>query len=198
MQNVSSHLSHKKNGDKTVKNKKQKGKAVADEEAIFQMDDLDPLTKQMNSLDISNNDCEDGGLSQRQTTKDGASLESRDQTDMETEVEISLSGSEGEDGGNSKATETASVDSNEQESSSKAVNNNMDFVQHNIVYRFDAKVFRGNNKPVTTCCFCKEDGHVKERCPDLRKPVLRALPPMTSQFAAVLDYVCQTCRGVYI
>ena len=63
------------------------------------------------------------------------------------------------------------------------------------MYRFDATIFRGKNRPVKTCCFCKEDGHVKTQCPDLRKPALRPLPPITPQFGAVLDYVCKTCRG---
>lgn len=45
-----------------MKSKKQDSKEVTDDEGIFQLDDLDPLTKQMHSLDVSRNDCEDGDL----------------------------------------------------------------------------------------------------------------------------------------
>ena len=61
--------------------------------------------------------------------------------------------------------------------------------------RFDVQAFMGNSRPVRTCCYCKEDGHIKTQCPDLRKPPLRLLPPMTSQFGDVLDFACRTCRS---
>ena len=63
------------------------------------------------------------------------------------------------------------------------------------MFRFDAQVFKGKNRPVRTCCFCKEDGHIKTQCPDLRKPPLRPLPPMTQQFGDVLEFACRTCRS---
>ena len=165
------------------------------------MDDLDHVTKQMQSLDLSSNDCKDGSVPQRQTAKDSPSLKSKDQIDAGDEVEISLSGSDSEDGNDSRAIEaaSASVNSREKGRSSKAVNSGADSAAvQNIVYRFDAQVFKGNSKPIKTCCFCKEDGHIKKQCPDLRKPPLRGLPQMTSQFGQLLDYVCKTCRGVYI
>ena len=63
------------------------------------------------------------------------------------------------------------------------------------MFRFDAQVFKGKSRPVRTCCFCKEDGHIKTQCPDLRRPPLRPLPPMTQQFGDVLDFACRTCRS---
>ncbi|RMX54461.1 hypothetical protein pdam_00013175 [Pocillopora damicornis] len=185
---TSSKPSHKANDGKSVKSRKQESKEVTDDEGIFQLDDLDPLTKQMHSLDVSRNDCEDGGLSQRQTKTNGASLKSKDQIETEIEVEVSLSGSEEEEHRDSK------TDSKEQACRSSGKTSDVGVTQLNVVYRFDAKVFQGNSKPVKTCCFCKEDGHVKDQCPDLRKPPLIVLPPMTPTFAKVLDFVCQTCR----
>ena len=187
IQNTSSKPPHKKNDSESVKTKKQESKAAAIDEDIFQMDDLDLLTKQMRSMDVSSNDCEDGGFSKRQTKKKGSSLKSKAQDDAEIEVEISLSGSKEDDNRNSK------TDSEEQ--ACGVADKSKD-----IVYRFDTKIFQGNSKPVKTCCVCKEDGHVKDRCPGLQKPPLIpliALPPMTPMFAKVLDFVCQTCRGVY-
>lgn len=172
-----------------MKSKKQESKEVTDDEGIFQLDDLDPLIKQMHSLDVSRNDCEDGGLSQRQTKTNGA--KSKDQIETEIEVEVSLSGSEEEEHRDSK------TDSKEQACRSSGKTSDVGVTQLNVVYRFDAKVFQGNSKPVKTCCFCKEDGHVKDQCPDLRKPPLIVLPPMTPTFAKVLDFVCQTCRREY-
>ncbi|XP_022810326.1 uncharacterized protein LOC111347343, partial [Stylophora pistillata] len=182
IQNTSSKPAHKKNDSKSVKTKKQESKAAAIDEDIFQMDDLDLLTKQMRSMDVSSNDCEDGGSSQRQTKKKGTSLKSKAQDDAEIEVEISWGGSKEDDNRNSK------TDSEEQ--ACGVADKSKD-----IVYRFDTKIFQGNSNPVKTCCFCKEDGHVKDQCPDLQKPSLIALPPMTPMFAKVLDFVCQTCRA---
>lgn len=162
------------------------------------MDDLDSATKQVQSLDLSTNDCKGDSVSQRQTAKDSPSLKSNDQIDAENEVEITLNGSDCEDGSDSRATEATSADSREECHTSNAVNNTTDTTPQDVVYRFDAQVFRGNSKPVKTCCFCKEDGHVKEQCPDLKKPKLSRLPPMTPRFGAVLDYVCKKCRGVCI
>ncbi|PFX21554.1 Terminal uridylyltransferase 4 [Stylophora pistillata] len=182
IRNTSSKSPHKKNDSKSVKTKKQESKAAAVDEDIFQMDDLDPLTTQMRSMDVSSNDCEDGGFSQRQIKKKGSSLKSKVQDDAEIEVEISLSGSKEDDNRNSK------TDSEEQ--ACGVADKSKD-----IVYRFDAKIFQGNIKPVKTCCICKKDGHVKDRCPDMQKPFLIALPPMTPMFAKVLDSFCQTCRA---
>lgn len=165
-----------------MKTEKQESKAASVDEDIFQMDDLDPLTKQMRSMDVSSNDCEDGGFSQRQTKKKDSSLKSKAQDDAEIEVEISLSGSKEDDDRNSK------TDSGEQACG-------VGDKSKDIVYRFDTKIFQGNSKPVKTCCLCKEDGHVKDRCPALQKPPLIALPPMTPMFAKVLDSFCQTCRA---
>lgn len=197
VKNVKSDISHKKNGNKTGKNKKQDDKHVTDEEAIFEIDDLDPATKQMESLDLSSNDCEDGSVSQRQTAQDSPSLKSKDQIDAEDEVEVNLSASDGEDASEVLAAETVSAGSRDESSSSKAANKDA-ATQQIVEYSFDAQVFRGNSRPVKTCCFCKEDGHVKEQCPDLRKPPLSRLPPMTPRFGAVLDFVCKKCRGVCI
>lgn len=183
-----------------MKSKKQESKEVTDDEGIFQLDDLDPLTKQMHSLDVSRNDCEDGGLSQRQTKTNGASLKSKDQIETEIEVEVSLSGSEEEEHRDSKTDskeQNSKTDSKEQACRSSGKTSDVGVTQLKVVYRFDAKVFQGNSKPVKTCCFCKEDGHVKDQCPDLRKPPLIVLPPMTPTFAQVLDFVCQTCRREY-
>lgn len=182
IQNTSSKPPHKKNDSKSVKTKKQESKAAAIDEDIFQMDDLDLPTKQMRSMDVSSNDCEDGGSSQRQTKKKGSSLKSKAQDDAEIEVEIRLSGSIEDDNRNSK------IDPEEQACG-------VADISKDIVYRFDTKIFQGSSKPVKTCCFCKEDGHVKDRCPDLQKPPLIALPPMTPMFAKVLDFVCQTYRA---
>ena len=63
------------------------------------------------------------------------------------------------------------------------------------MFRFDPKIFRGNSRPVKTCCFCKKDGHIKENCPELRKPPLLKLPPMTPEFDVMVDLACRTCRG---
>ena len=164
--------------------KKQEAKHVTEEEAIFEIDDLDPTTKQMESLDLSSNDCEDGTVSQGQSTQDSPSLKSRDQSDAVNEVEANLTASDGEDASEFVTTKTASAT---QQTAA---------TQKNVEYRFDAVLFTGNNRPVKTCCFCKEDGHVKEQCPDLRKPALFRLPPMTTQFGLVLDFVCKKCRGV--
>ena len=65
------------------------------------------------------------------------------------------------------------------------------------LFRFDPQIFRGNSLPVKTCCFCKKDGHIKENCPELRKPPLFKLPPMTPEFDALVDFACKTCRGRY-
>ena len=147
----------------------------------------------MESLDVSSNDCEDGSVSQGQTTQSSPSLKSKDQIDAEDEVKASMTASDGEDVSEFKATETASGG---ESSSSKAVNRGAAATQQNVEYKFDAQLFTGNNQPVKTCCFCKEDGHVKEQCPDLKKPALARLPPMTLQFSTVLDFVCRKCRGV--
>ena len=187
-------MAHKENGNKTGKNKKQEIKHVTNEETIFEIDDVDPTTKQIESLDLSSNNCEDGRVSQGQT-QDPLSLKNEDQIGPESEVEASLTVSDGEDTSEFKATETASVDSGSESSSSKGVNSDAAASQQNVEYSFDVQVFTGNNRPVKTCCFCKEDGHVKEQCPDLRKPPLVRLPPMTPQFGAVLDFVCGKCRG---
>ena len=192
---VTSNLTHKTNGNKTGKNKKQEDKLVTNEQAIFEIDDLDPTTKQMESLDISSNDCEDGSASQEQTTKDSPSLKNKDQIDANNEAEGTLTASDGEEASEFKPTETASADIGGESSSSKAVHSDTNSSQQNVEYKFDAQVFTGNKRPVKTCCFCKEDGHVKEQCPDLRKPALVRLPPMTPQFGAVLDFVCKKCRG---
>jgi len=152
----------------------------------------------MESLDISSNDCEDGSASQEQTTQDSPTLKNKDQIDAENEIETNLTASDGEDASEFKTTETESADSGGESSSSKAVNNDTTSTQRNVEYRFDVQVFTGNKRPVKTCCFCKEDGHVKEQCPDLKKPALVRLPPMTPQFAAVLDFVCRKCRGGYV
>ena len=195
VKNVKSNVTHKENGNKTGKNKKQEDKLVNNEEAIFEIDDLDPTTKQTESLDLSSNDCEDGTVSQGQT-QDPPSLKNEDQIDPESEVEASLTASDGEDTSEFKATKTASADSGSESSSSKGVNSEAASSRpQNVEYSFDVQVFTGNNRPVKTCCFCKEDGHVKEQCPDLRKPALIRLPPMTVQFGAVLDFVCKKCRG---
>ena len=147
----------------------------------------------MESLNISSNDCEDGSASRGQTAQISPSLKNKDQTDADNEVEGNLTASDGEDGGEFKVTQTG--DSGGERGSSKDVNSDTAATQQNVEYRFDAQVFTGNNRPVKTCCFCKEDGHVKEQCPDLKKPVLVRLPTMTPQFAAVLDFVCKKCRG---
>ena len=148
----------------------------------------------MESLDLSSNDCEDGSVSRGQT-QDPPSLNNKDQIDAGSEVEANLAASDGEDASEFKSTETTSADSGGESSGSKVVNSDTATTQGNVEYRFDAQVFTGNNRPVKTCCFCKEDGHVKEQCPDLRKPPLARLPPMTAQFGAVLDFVCRKCRG---
>lgn len=148
----------------------------------------------MESLDLSCNDCENGSVSQGQT-QNPPSLKNKGQIDAESEVEANLTASDGEGASEFKSTETASADSECESSSSKAVNSDAAATQQNVEYCFDAQVFTGNNRPIKTCCFCKEDGHVKEHCPDLRKPQLARLPPMTPQFGAVLDFVCRKCRG---
>lgn len=195
IKNVKSNLTHKKNDNKTGKTKKQEDKRVTNEEAIFEIDDLDPTTKQMETLDLSSNNCEDGSASQGQTTQDSPSLKSKDQIDADNEVEGNLTAADGEDASEFKLKQTASGDSGGESSSSKDVNSDAAATQQNVEYRFDVEVFTGNKQPVKTCCFCKEDGHVKEQCPDLRKPTLTRLPPMTQQFGAVLDFVCKKCRG---
>lgn len=148
----------------------------------------------MESLDVSSNDCEDGSVSRGQT-QNPPSLKNKGQIDVESEVEANLTASDGEDASEFKPAETACADSECETSGSKVVNSDAAATQQNVEYRFDAQVFTGNNRPVKTCCFCKEDGHVREQCPDLRKPPLARLPPMTPQFGAVLDYVCRKCRG---
>lgn len=160
------------------------------------MDDLDSVTKQVELLDVSNSDCKDGSVSQRQTAKDSPSLENKDKISTENEVEETLSESDREDDSDIRATKTTVPDSKEKYHN--AVNNTTDAAPQNFVYTFDAQVFRGNNEPIQTCCFCKMDGHVKEQCPDLRKPSLCRLPQMTARFGTVLDYVCKKCRGVCI
>lgn len=149
----------------------------------------------METLDLSSNNCEDGSASQGQTTQDSPSLKSKDQIDADNEVEGNLTAADGEDASEFKLKQTASGDSGGESSSSKDVNRDAAATQQNVEYRFDVEVFTGNKQPVKTCCFCKEDGHVKEQCPDLRKPTLTRLPPMTQQFGAVLDFVCKKCRG---
>ena len=187
---MKSNVTHKEKDNKTGKNKKQEDKRVNNEEAIFEIDDLGPTTKQIESLDLSSNDCEDGTVSRGQT-QDPPSLKNEDHIDPESEVKASLTTSDGEDASEFKATETAGSES----ISSKGANSDAAASQQNVEYSFDVQVFTGNNRPVKTCCFCKEDGHVKELCPDLRKPALIRLPPMTVQFGAVLDFVCKKCRG---
>lgn len=196
LKNVKSNTTNEKNGNKTGKAKKPEAKHVTEEEAIFETDDLDHTTKQMESLDLSSNDCEDSGASQGQTTQPSPSLKSKDQIDAENEVKASMTSSHGQDVGEFEATETASADPGGESSSSTAVNRGAAATQQNVEYRFDAQLFTGNNPPVKTCCFCKEDGHIKEQCPDLKKPALARLPPMTSKFSTVLDFVCKKCRGV--
>lgn len=192
MSNVRSNL---KFDNKTGKNKKQESNVQADEEAIFQMEDLDSTIKQVESLNLSSNDSKDSSDSQRQIAKDSPSLKSKDQIDAENEVDISLNGSDCEEGSESTSTKTTSVCSRDECRIPNAESNASDAALQNVVYRFDAQVFRGNSRPVKTCCFCKEDGHVKEQCPELKKPPLCRLPPMTARFGAVLDYVCKKCRG---
>ena len=192
MSNVRSNL---KIDNKAGKNKKQESNVQADEEAIFQMDDLDSTTKQVESLNLSSNDSKDGSDTQRQIAKDLPSLKSKDQIDAENEVDITLSGTDCEDGSDSTTTKTTSVCSQDECRSPNTVNDASVAALQTVVYRFDAQVFRGNSRPVKTCCFCKEDGHVKEQCPDLRKPPMCPLPPMSPHFGAVLDYVCKKCRG---
>ena len=196
VKNVKSNTTDEKNGNKTGKAQNPKAKHVTEEEAIFEIDDLDHTTKQMESLGVSSNDCEDGSASEGQTTQSSPRLKSKDQIDAENEVKASMTASDSEDVGEFKATETASGDPGGESSSSTAVNRGAAATQQNVEYRFDAQLFTGNNPPVKTCCFCKEDGHVKEQCPDLKKPVLARLPPMTTQFSTVLDFVCRKCRGV--
>ena len=84
----------------TKKSDKPKHKAnhVNEEEAIFEMDDLDQITKQMQSLELASVDgAQSKGITQKPTGKDSPSRKSKDDSDTEDEAEITLSESDSEE-----------------------------------------------------------------------------------------------------
>ena len=64
-------------------------------------------------------------------------------------------------------------------------------------FKFEMDILRGGGKHQVTCSYCKLDGHVKDSCPEKMRekiPLMR-LPPVTMQFAALLERVCRACKG---
>ena len=81
-----------------MKSEKRESKLENHEECIFEMDDLDQATKQMQSIQLSGVDgVQTKNATQRQNEKSLSSLKSRESNDKEDEIEITMSESEGED-----------------------------------------------------------------------------------------------------
>ncbi|XP_068726733.1 terminal uridylyltransferase 4-like isoform X2 [Montipora capricornis] len=162
------------------------------EDGIFEMDDLDNTTKQVHveSMEICDVDSAQKEISSQEQGK-----KNFDQNDTGEDIEITLSESESEKQPGILGDAGGAFDLREKNSLVRYKDRTNITAEQEVEYRFDAQVFRGNSRPIKTCCYCKEDGHVKENCPDLRKPSLKKLPPMTAGFGDLLDYVCKTCRA---
>lgn len=68
-------------------------------------------------------------------------------------------------------------------------------VQKPIVYGFKSEVLSGGRRPEVQCQVCKKDGHMSSRCPDLRKPTLKALPHLNPRVVELVTAVCSKARG---
>ncbi|XP_077572391.1 terminal uridylyltransferase 4 isoform X2 [Stigmatopora nigra] len=69
-------------------------------------------------------------------------------------------------------------------------------IMEDFQYVFDKKIFTGGKPPNVVCSICKQDGHLKEQCPDdFKKIELKLLPPMDSHFKEILDGLCKLCHS---
>jgi hypothetical protein len=64
-----------------------------------------------------------------------------------------------------------------------------------IMYEFQLEILSGGKRPEVQCQYCKKDGHMSSRCPDLKKPTLKALQPLTSRLDELVTSVCSKTRG---
>ena len=147
---------------------------VEDNEAIFQIDDVDHVAKKVQSVKLNDDGDKDNDVLDGVQPCD-SELESVCITNNNTAVAVGET--------------TTEADSN------KARVNYLEPSNVAAVHIFDASVLRGKRQPIKTCCYCKHDGHVKSQCPELRKPALRKLPQVPPDFRVLLDHVCMTCRG---
>ncbi|XP_015775354.1 PREDICTED: terminal uridylyltransferase 7-like, partial [Acropora digitifera] len=151
------------------------------------MKSSDLITKQIESTKIYDVHGElKEGSSRVKDEKNLAKLQSNGLSDTEEDILITLSETESE-----KSVKAGAESKDVARESHKTKISTVEEVE----YKFDPQIFRGNSRPVKTCCFCKKDGHIKENCPELKKPPLLKLPPMTPEFDALVDFACRTCRG---
>ena len=147
MSSSNPNISAKKNENKVSPNKEQETKCDNHEEAIFEMDDLDNTTKQMQSIELST---VDGvplkSTSQEQTGEGSPSLNAKDDSGKEEEIEITLSGSESEDVNDSRGGRDTDGDSREKGCNTNlGVNNTAVTAAQDIVYRFAFLLLSQNN-----------------------------------------------------
>ncbi|XP_068677425.1 terminal uridylyltransferase 4-like isoform X2 [Montipora foliosa] len=181
-----------KSNNRDLKVNKRERELENREDGIFEMDDLDNTTKQIPVESMENCDVDSA---QKEISSQEQGKKNFDQNDTGEDIEITLSESESEKQPGILGDAGGGVDLREKNSLVRYKDRTNITAEQEVEYRFDAQVFRGNSRPIKTCCYCKEDGHVKESCPDLRKPSLKKLPPITAEFGALLDYVCTTCRA---
>lgn len=66
--------------------------------------------------------------------------------------------------------------------------------EESLFYKFTKQAFTRGKSHMVVCTLCKRDGHLKKDCPeDFKKVEIDPLPPMTPEFCAVLDKVCEQC-----
>lgn len=68
-------------------------------------------------------------------------------------------------------------------------------LQKPIIYGFKSAILSGGKRPEVQCQVCKKDGHMSNRCPDLRKPTLKPLPPFNPGMDNLVSAVCARARG---
>lgn len=177
----------KKNNKEPLKDSNRKAEFASAEEEMLALKSSDLITKQIESTKICDVHGElKEGSSRVKDVKNLAKLQSNGLSDTEDDIVITLSETESE-----KSVKAGAESKDVARESRKTKISTVEEVE----YKFDPQIFRGNSRPVKTCCFCKKDGHIKENCPELRKPPLLKLPPMTPEFDVMVDLACRTCRA---
>ncbi|NWU38121.1 TUT7 uridylyltransferase, partial [Hylia prasina] len=67
-------------------------------------------------------------------------------------------------------------------------------LESELFYQFSKQAFTKGKSPTVVCSLCKQEGHLKNDCPeDFKKIELDPLPPLPHKFSVILDQVCVQC-----